>query len=133
MTANAARRFAASGTLFGCLWLAFPAGAASPDVPERVEITYRVSVGSFSVGEGRDVLQHDGKSYDLVEHGEITQSGALNTTLPDLDEGTIDLEDYGDKAGDKVVGSFDASFETDEGQTLQLEGRFKTELELVDL
>jgi hypothetical protein len=80
-----------------------------------------------------DVEPKAGKSYDLVEHGEITQSGALNTTLPELDQGELDLEDYGDKAGDKVVGSFDASFVTDEGQTLQLEGRFKTELELVDL
>ena len=80
-----------------------------------------------------DVEPKAGKSYDLVEHGEITQSDATNTTLPDLDQGELDLEEYGDKAGDKVVGSFDASFVTDEGQTLQLEGRFKTELELVDL
>jgi uncharacterized protein DUF3108 len=77
MTANAARRFAASGALFGCLWFAFPAGAASPAVPERVEITYRVSVGSFSVGEGRDVLQHDGKTYDLVNESKTTGVAAL--------------------------------------------------------
>jgi hypothetical protein len=80
-----------------------------------------------------DVEPKAGKSYDLVKYGDITQSDATNTTLPPLDEGTLELEDYGTKSGDKIVGSFDASFVTDEGQTLQLEGRFKTELELVDL
>ena len=74
-----------------------------------------------------------GKSYDLVEHGEITQSGALNPSLPELDEGDLDLEDYGNDEGAKVVGSFDAAFVTGEGQTLQLQGRFKTELEVIDL
>ena len=95
-----------------------PAGAAT--------VVLRVTLDS-------DVEPKAGKSYDLVEHGEITQSGALNTSLPDLDQGDLELDEYGDKAGDKVVGSFDASFVTGEGQTLQLQGRFKTELEIVDL
>ena len=77
MAANVAWRLAASGTLLGCLGFAFPASAASPAVPERVEIAYRVSVGSFSVGEGRDVLQHDGKSYDLVNESKTTGVAAL--------------------------------------------------------
>ena len=80
-----------------------------------------------------DVEPKAGKSYDLVEHGEITQSGALNTSLPDLDEGDIALEEYGDDNGAKVVGSFDAAFVTGDGETLQLQGRFKTELEVMDL
>jgi len=74
-----------------------------------------------------------GKSYDLVKWGDITQSDATNTTLPDLDEGDVALEEYQDEDGAKVVGSFDASFVTGEGQTLQLQGRFKTELEIQDL
>jgi hypothetical protein len=74
-----------------------------------------------------------GKSYDLVEHGEITQSGALNTSLPDLEEGEIELDEYGDERGAKVEGSFSAAFVTGDGETLQLQGGFKTELEVVDL
>ena len=56
------------------------ASAASPAVPERVEITYRVSVASVSVGEGHDVLQHDGKTYDLVS--ESKTSGLRRADLP---------------------------------------------------
>jgi hypothetical protein len=44
--------------------LAFPACAAN--VPTRVEIKYRVSMGSLSIGEGYDVFEHDGKTYKLV-------------------------------------------------------------------
>ena len=80
-----------------------------------------------------DVEPKAGKSYDLVKWGDITQSDATNTTLPDLDEGDVALEEYQDEDGAKVVGSFDASFVTGEGETLQLQGRFKTELEIVDL
>ena len=80
-----------------------------------------------------DVEPKAGKSYDLVENGEITQSAALNTSLPPLDEGDVALEEYGNEQGAKVVGSFDAAFVTGDGQTLQLQGRFKTELEVIDL
>ena len=74
---NVPRRFAKSARLLGCCWFVLSAGTASPAVPERVEITYRVSVGSFSVGEGRDVLRHDGKSYDLVNESKTSGVAAL--------------------------------------------------------
>jgi len=67
----------ASGCVFGCFWLALSASAASPEVPERVEIAYRVSVASVSVGEGHDVLQHDGKTYDLVSESKTSGFAAL--------------------------------------------------------
>ena len=80
-----------------------------------------------------DVDPKAGKIYDLVEHGEITQSDALQSSLPTLDKGTIELDEYGSDDGAKVEGKFSASFVTEEDATLQLEGGFKTELQVVDL
>ncbi len=42
-----------------------PAGALAA-VPPRVEITYAVFLGSMKIGEGRDVFQHDGRTYRVV-------------------------------------------------------------------
>ncbi len=74
-----------------------------------------------------------GKIYDLVEDGEITQSGALQSSLPDLSEGSIELVEYKSSEGSKVEGTFSAAFVTDGDETLQLEGGFKTELQVIDL
>jgi hypothetical protein len=52
-----AARFLLAAT---ALALAFPASAAN--VPTRVEIKYRVLLGSLSIGEGYDVFEHNGKS-----------------------------------------------------------------------
>jgi hypothetical protein len=40
----------------------------APDkaVPSRVEVKYRVSIAGIPIGEGTDVLQHDGKTYSVV-------------------------------------------------------------------
>lgn len=69
--------FAASGTLLGCFWLVLSASSAAAAAPQRVEIAYRVSVGSFRVGEGHDVLQHDGKTYDLTSESKTSGVAAL--------------------------------------------------------
>ena len=42
------------------------ARAADAAVPPRIEIKYRVSMGSMNIGEGLDVFQHDGKTYSVV-------------------------------------------------------------------
>jgi hypothetical protein len=50
-----------------CLLLLTLVGQASAaNAPERVEITYNVSIGPMRVGEGRDVFEHDGKKYKVV-------------------------------------------------------------------
>src|SRR5262245_24660339 len=67
----------ASGVVLGCFWFALPASAATAAVPQRVEIAYRVSVGSLRVGEGHDLLQHDGKTYDLVSESKTSGIAAL--------------------------------------------------------
>jgi hypothetical protein len=46
--------------------LALVGSARAADVPRQVEIIYRVSVGPLTIGEGRDVFQHDGKTYKVV-------------------------------------------------------------------
>jgi len=44
--------------------LALPAWAIQP--PPRVELDFSVSAGSMDIGEGHDVLQHDGKTYTIA-------------------------------------------------------------------
>jgi hypothetical protein len=55
------KRFVAAGLL--ALGLA-PAAAAAP--PPHVEITFTIRMGGMRIGEGREVLEHDGKRYHLV-------------------------------------------------------------------
>jgi len=60
-----------------CLLYGLLTSAVSAAVPERVEITYRVSVASLKVGEGHDVLQHDGKTYSLVSESKTVGVAAV--------------------------------------------------------
>lgn len=48
------------------LLLTWPAPAAAPKVPARVEIAYVMLLGQFAIGEGHDVFEHDGKTYKLT-------------------------------------------------------------------
>jgi hypothetical protein len=57
------------------LLLAFPIGAAN--VPARMEIKYRVLLGAFSIGEGSDVFEHDGKTYRLRSESKTAGLAAL--------------------------------------------------------
>jgi hypothetical protein len=56
---SAATRYA----LVGLLLLALPAVAAPP---QRVQLDFTVTSGDMQIGEGRDVLVHDGKQYSVV-------------------------------------------------------------------
>ncbi|HZR02783.1 MAG TPA: DUF3108 domain-containing protein [Burkholderiales bacterium] len=40
--------------------------ATNVAVPPKVEIKYRVSLGSMKIGEGRDVFESDGRTYKIV-------------------------------------------------------------------
>ena len=44
--------------------IALPAWSVQP--PPRVELTFSVSAASMDIGEGRDVLEHDGKAYKVT-------------------------------------------------------------------
>jgi hypothetical protein len=57
-----------AGVLAGLL-LACTAHAA---VPARVEIKYRVLLGTLKIGEGLDVFEHDGRSYRIVSESKTT-------------------------------------------------------------
>jgi Protein of unknown function (DUF3108) len=60
-----------------CMLLVLSTSTGFAAVPGRVEITFRVSVGPLSVGEGHDVLQHDGKTYNLVSASKTTGLAGL--------------------------------------------------------
>jgi hypothetical protein len=46
------------------MFLAVPTWAAQP--PQHVQLNFAVVTGSMRLGEGRDVLEHDGKHYSVV-------------------------------------------------------------------
>ena len=60
--------------LASCL-CAMTAVAGAP--PSRVEINFRIQTGSMKLGEGRDVLEHDGKHYSVVSESTPTGIAAL--------------------------------------------------------
>lgn len=45
--------------------------------PARVEIKYRVSLGSMKIGEGLDVFQQDGKTYSVVSESKTSGLAAV--------------------------------------------------------
>jgi len=72
------RHFLCAGMKFvPYLFCVLVASAVSAAVPGTVEITYRVSVGSLKVGEGHDVLQHDGRTYSLVSESKTVGLAAV--------------------------------------------------------
>lgn len=61
------------------LGLVLLAGAVAhaAGVPARIEVKYRVSMGSMKIGEGTDVFEHDGKSYSVVSSSHTTGLAAV--------------------------------------------------------
>lgn len=57
------------------LLFAWPVAAAK--FPARVEIKYRVLLGSLSIGEGYDVFEHDGSSYKLTSESKTAGLAAM--------------------------------------------------------
>jgi hypothetical protein len=51
--------------------------AASTAVPGRIEIKYRMSMGSMKIGEGLDVFEHDAKSYSVVSESKTAGVAAV--------------------------------------------------------
>lgn len=74
-----------------------------------------------------------GKSYNLANRGSISRSDAYGSPLPDLESGTLELFEYGSENGASVEGEFDTTLSGAEDTTLQVQGGFKTTLEVVDL
>jgi hypothetical protein len=65
------RRFAAMLVVLGA---ALPACAAPPT---RVELTFTIMMGSTRIGEGREVLEHDGRRYRIVSESRPLGVAAL--------------------------------------------------------
>ena len=57
------------------LFLAGPAWAVQP--PPRVQMDFDVNSGSMHLGEGRDVLEHDGKQYSVVSESKTVGVAAF--------------------------------------------------------
>jgi hypothetical protein len=64
--------------LLALAMLAWAGPAHTGQVPNRVQISYTISVGPLRIGVGRDVLEHDGKVYRVVSTAETAGvAGAL--------------------------------------------------------
>ena len=61
--------------LLALLLIAGPVAAAQP--PQKVRIDFEVTSGSMRLGEGRDVLEHDGKKYSVVSETKTVGVAAL--------------------------------------------------------
>ncbi len=64
-------RFALGALIF----LAGPAWAAQP--PQYVQMNFAVNSGSMHLGEGRDVLEHDGKRYSVISESKTVGLAAF--------------------------------------------------------
>src|SRR5690349_5291280 len=51
--------------------------AANNGVPARIEVKYRMSMGSMKIGEGLDVFEHDAKSYSVVSESKTAGVAAM--------------------------------------------------------
>lgn len=65
--------------LFAAALLIATHALAAPEqaVPKRIEMKYRVSIGSMKIGEGLDVFQHDGKVYSVVSESKTAGLAAI--------------------------------------------------------
>ena len=61
--------------LIALLQIAAPVAAAQP--PHKVQIHFAVTSGSLQLGEGHDVLEHDGKKYSVVSETKTVGVAAL--------------------------------------------------------
>ena len=57
------------------MFLAGPAGGTQP--PQHVQMDFTVTAGVAHLGEGRDVLEHDGKQYSVISESKTVGIAAL--------------------------------------------------------
>jgi Protein of unknown function (DUF3108) len=63
--------------LFAAALLVMSCQAAAAGLPPKVEIKYKISMGSVKIGEGTDVFEHDGKTYKVVSESTTAGLAAL--------------------------------------------------------
>jgi len=61
--------------LFVLMLLAGPAWGVQP--PQHVQMNFAVFFGSMHIGEGRDVLEHDGKQYSVISESKTVGLAAF--------------------------------------------------------
>ena len=57
------------------MFLADPAWGVQP--PQRVQMDFAVNSGAMHLGEGRDVLEHDGKQYSVISESKMVGLAAI--------------------------------------------------------
>ena len=61
--------------LIALVQIAFPISAAQP--PQKVQIDFAVTSGSLQLGEGHDILEHNGRKYSVVSETKTVGVAAL--------------------------------------------------------
>ncbi len=71
-----------------------------------------------------------GKTYDLAKYGSVTR---YEGELPKLESGEFTLDEFNEKDGALVEGSFHAKFVSDNEGSQTLRGEFSVELKIADI
>ena len=122
------KRFAAALIVFG---IVLPAGAAPPT---RVELSFAIMMGGTRIGEGREVLEHDGLRYRIVS--ESRPRGIATLFINDVrreSRGTVSdaglRPDYFEETG-RRGGTRTATFDWAAGQLALINGNNARNVEL---
>ena len=62
-------------TLIAFMCLVAPSWAAQP--PQRVQMDFAMTWGAMHLGDGRDVLEHDGQRYSVISESKTSGAAAL--------------------------------------------------------
>jgi hypothetical protein len=104
-------------------------------VPKRVEIVYRVSIGPLKIGEGHDLLEHDGKTYTISSEAKTTGVAAVLYRLSIVRESRgrvtpkgLVAESYTEVRNGKPKRS--ASFDWEKKQAFLIDGEHRQTVDL---
>ena len=97
------------------------------DAEEGEKVALRVTLNV------RDGLPETGVVYDLFADGDVGRGQGFGSSLPDLESGTVEFEEFVADPGNPIAGTFEAVFLTADDSQYTLRGGFESELEVVAL
>ena len=97
------------------------------DAEEGEKVALRITL------DVRQSMPEVGVTYDLFTDGDVGRGEGFGSSLPDLESGTVEFEEFVADPGNPISGSFEAVFVTVDDSKYSLRGGFESELEVVEL
>ena len=97
------------------------------DAEEGEKVALRVTL------DVRDATPEVGVTYDLFADGDVGRGEGFGSSLPDLESGTVEFEEFVADPGNPISGTFEAVFITADESQYTLRGGFESEIEVVVL